>query len=123
MLASFAMQESGCNAGATGGNGEAGLMQIAPPNCESGNNCWDVDYNIRRGAQLLSSMIKQNNGNVIAAIGSYNGWQPQQTTYDSATAAARDGNCHAQNNLDYLHQFVNGWMQGVNGYSMGEYCR
>lgn len=37
MLASFAMQESTCNAGATGGNGEAGLMQIAPPNCEPGH--------------------------------------------------------------------------------------
>jgi len=36
MLASFAMQESTCNPGATGGGGEAGLMQIAPPNCESG---------------------------------------------------------------------------------------
>jgi membrane-bound lytic murein transglycosylase MltF len=36
MLASFAMQESTCNAGATGGNGEAGLMQISPPNCEAG---------------------------------------------------------------------------------------
>jgi hypothetical protein len=35
MLASFAMQESTCNPGATGGGGEAGLMQIAPPNCES----------------------------------------------------------------------------------------
>ena len=37
MLASFAMQESTCNAGATGGNGEAGLMQIAPENCQAGN--------------------------------------------------------------------------------------
>ena len=36
MLASFAMQESTCNPGATGGGGEAGLMQIAPPNCEAG---------------------------------------------------------------------------------------
>ena len=35
MLASFAMQESTCNPGVTGGGGEAGLMQIAPPNCES----------------------------------------------------------------------------------------
>lgn len=35
MLASFAMQESTCNPAVTGGGGEAGLMQIAPPNCES----------------------------------------------------------------------------------------
>jgi membrane-bound lytic murein transglycosylase MltF len=37
MIASFAMQESTCNPGATGGGGEAGMMQIAPPNCEAGN--------------------------------------------------------------------------------------
>ncbi|WWD21715.1 hypothetical protein CI109_106202 [Kwoniella shandongensis] len=33
MLASFAMQESTCNPSATGGNGEAGLMQLAHENC------------------------------------------------------------------------------------------
>lgn len=36
MLASFAMQESTCNPSVTGGGGEAGLMQIAPPNWEAG---------------------------------------------------------------------------------------
>jgi membrane-bound lytic murein transglycosylase MltF len=33
LLASFAMQESTCNQWATGGSGEAGLMQIALVNC------------------------------------------------------------------------------------------
>ena len=120
MLASFAMQESTCNPSVVGGNGEAGLMQIAPPNCEAGNDCWNVDYNIRRGAQLFSQMIDANGGNVLAAIGSYNGWQTGMTVGDG-TAAASQGNCFAQNNLDYLHQFCNGWMQNKNAYTMGSY--
>ena len=52
MLASFAMQESTCNAGATGGNGEAGLMQIAPPNCEAGNKCVPRGLLLRDRADL-----------------------------------------------------------------------
>jgi membrane-bound lytic murein transglycosylase MltF len=32
-LASFAMQESGCNADLQGGNGEQGMMQITPDKC------------------------------------------------------------------------------------------
>jgi len=120
MLASFAMQESTCNPGATGGNGEAGLMQITPANCEAGNNCWDVDYNIRRGAQLFRQMIDHSGGNVLQAIGAYNGWQ-LGLTIDSATAAKSRGHCAQQNNLDYLYQYTNGWMQNKNAYSMGRY--
>ncbi|GFZ51606.1 hypothetical protein JCM24511_09373, partial [Saitozyma sp. JCM 24511] len=122
MLASFALQESSCNAGATGGNGEAGLMQIAPSNCNppSGTSCWDVDYNIQRGAELFSNMISSNGGNVIAAVGSYNGWS-KGMTYADATAEASEGDCSAQNNLDYLTQFFNGWMQGKSGSSLGTY--
>lgn len=33
LLAAIALQESTCNAGATGRNGEEGLMQITPANC------------------------------------------------------------------------------------------
>lgn len=34
MLASFAMQESGCNRTARGQSMEVGIMQIAPDNCK-----------------------------------------------------------------------------------------
>ncbi|CAD6582735.1 MAG: hypothetical protein TREMPRED_003374 [Tremellales sp. Tagirdzhanova-0007] len=124
MLASFAMQESTCNPWATGGNGEAGLMQIAPENCggapsgEGSQGCWDVDFNIQRGAKLFSDMINSNGGNVIAAIGSYNGWNLKMT-YADATAEASEGDCSAQNNLDYVYQFTNGWMQNKLGSSIG----
>jgi len=40
-------------------------------------------------------------------------------THSDATAAAGRGDCSAQNNLDYLYQFFNGWMQGKNGYDLG----
>jgi len=120
MLASFAMQESTCRPEVTGGGGEAGLMQIAPPNCEDGHNCWDVDYNIRRGAQLFRKMIDDSGGNVLQAIGAYNGW-PLGLTVGQATAAKSRGQCLSQNNLDYLYQYTNGWMQNKDANSMGRY--
>ncbi|WVQ79815.1 hypothetical protein IAT38_001915 [Cryptococcus sp. DSM 104549] len=107
MLASFAMQESTCNPSVTGGNGEAGLMQLTKENCGGapGGNCYDVDFNIQRAAELFSNMISANGGNVLLSIGSYNG----------------QGRCAAQNNLDYIHQFCNGWMQNKSGYELGTY--
>ena len=42
-------------------------------------------------------------------------------TVADATAAASEGDCTAQNNLDYLTQVVNGWMQGKDGTTLGSY--
>ncbi|OWZ55237.1 transglycosylase SLT domain-containing protein [Cryptococcus neoformans] len=122
MLASFAMQESTCNPSVTGGNGEAGLMQLASENCGGApnGNCYDVNFNIQRAAELFSGLISSNGGNVLLAIGSYNGWY-SGLTYASGTAAASRGQCSAQNNLDYIHQFCNGWMQNKGGYTLGTY--
>jgi len=44
-------------------------------------------------------------------------------TADDAQAAKWQGNCHAQNNLDYLHQLFNGWCQGKSAYTMGTWCK
>jgi len=43
MMASFAMQESGCNPNTVGGGGEQGLMQITSEKCVGapGGNCKD----------------------------------------------------------------------------------
>ncbi|ODO08558.1 transglycosylase SLT domain-containing protein [Cryptococcus wingfieldii CBS 7118] len=122
MLASFAMQESTCNPSITGGNGEAGLMQLTAANCEGApdGNCYDVDFNIQRATKLFADLISSNGGNVLLAIGSYNGWY-SGLTQAAGTAAASTGQCSAQNNLDYLHQFCNGWMQGKSGYNLGTY--
>lgn len=84
-------------------------------------SCYDVNFNIQRAAELFSSLISSNGGNVLLAIGSYNGWY-SGLTYAAGTAAASQGQCHAQNNLDYIHQFCNGWMQNKSGYTLGTYC-
>jgi hypothetical protein len=55
------------------------------------------------------------------AAGSYNGWFVGMT-YSDATAAASTGSCGAQNNLDYVSQLFNGWMQGRDGTVIGQYC-
>ncbi|WVO18409.1 hypothetical protein L204_106126 [Cryptococcus depauperatus] len=122
MLASFAMQESTCNPSATGKNGEAGLMQLTSDNCRGAPNedCYNIDFNIQRGAELFSNLINANGGNVLLAFGAYNGWV-KGLTVDAATAAAGQGRCAAQNNLDYLHQVCNGWLLGKSGYDLGSY--
>lgn len=76
--------------------------------------------------------------NLLLAIGGYNGWQPGQTVGSVRSAAV----CTQQQNLDYLFQcvqagrsrnvtrlnisvtrFTNGWIQGIDGHSMGQYCQ
>ena len=44
-------------------------------------------------------------------------------TYADATRAASQGDCSAQNNLDYLYQFLNGWILNKNGYDYGHFCK
>lgn len=120
LLASFAMQESGCNPSAVGGAGEQGLMQITKDKCGNApsGNCQDIDYNIKTGAEYFANILAANNGDVFTTIGQYNGWRLGMT-YSDATSAANTSCCKCQNNLDYLHQFCNGWLQGVNGYQAG----
>ncbi|OCH89780.1 hypothetical protein OBBRIDRAFT_793932 [Obba rivulosa] len=114
MLASISMQESSCRPSAVGGGGEQGLMQITPDKCQAapGGNCQDPTYNIMTGAKFFADTLASNNNNVLQTIGNYNGW-PWGMTYDSATAAATSNCCTCQNNLDYIHQTVNGWLQNI----------
>ncbi|KAF8718629.1 Transglycosylase SLT domain, partial [Rhizoctonia solani] len=120
MIASIMMQESSCNKDTVGGGGEQGLMQITHEKCAGapGGNCRDPWFNIHTGARYLKGQVDANGGNVLKAIGSYNGWVDGMTI-DSATAARWSACCRCQNNLDYLHQFLNGWLQGKDAYSNG----
>ncbi|KAF8070644.1 glycoside hydrolase family 23 protein [Lyophyllum atratum] len=117
MLASFAMQESSCNPNTVGGAGEQGLMQITKEKCAGapGGNCRDPDFNIRTGAKYFADTLKNNGGDLLLSIGSYNGWH-KGLTFGKATAAAKTSCCTCQNNCDYLHQFLNGWLQNMNAY-------
>ncbi|KZT52570.1 glycoside hydrolase family 23 protein, partial [Calocera cornea HHB12733] len=107
-LASFAMQESTCNPGAVGPNGEQGLMQLTVDKCGGapGGNCQDVWFNINTGANYIQTTISQAGGNVVEAVGQYNGWQTGQTI----SSVISNGNCGAQQNLDYLNEFFNYWL-------------
>ncbi|KIY74392.1 glycoside hydrolase family 23 protein [Cylindrobasidium torrendii FP15055 ss-10] len=118
MMASFALQESTCNPATTGGGGEAGLMQLTSDKCGNapGGNCYDVDYNIRTATEYFAGLINNNGGTVLEAIGQYNGWF-KGMTYNDATDARYSSCCRCQRNLDYAHQFLNGWMQNINAYS------
>lgn len=111
-LASFAMQESSCQANAVGDNGGAfGLMQITADKCTSGVSCSDPDYNIKTAAKYFRDTLDSVNGDLLLAIGQYNGW-PSGMSYQQATAAANSGCCVCQNNLDYQNQMLNYWAQG-----------
>ncbi|KAF8348344.1 glycoside hydrolase family 23 protein [Amanita rubescens] len=117
LLASFAMQESSCIPDAVGGGGEQGLMQISKDKCSDAPNgdCKNPDYNIGTAAKFFHGLLASNNGNVLVCIGSYNGWF-EGMTYNDATAAAKSKCCRCQENLAYIHQFVNGWLQGIDAH-------
>lgn len=117
LLMSFAMQESTCNPSVKGKNGEIGMMQLTPDKCAN-KNCWDATTNIRTAAEYFKSQLDAFGGNALQAIGIYNGWQ-KGLTYNRATS--QQYGCHAQNNLDYLNQLLNGWAQGKVGYKMKVY--
>ncbi|KAL5528681.1 hypothetical protein ACEPAF_7818 [Sanghuangporus sanghuang] len=118
MLTAFAMQESSCRPDTVGGAGEQGLMQLTWDKCGGapGGNCKEPDFNIRTGAKYIADTLAANNGDVLLTIGQYNGWT-RGLTYDRATAAANTNCCRCQNNCDYLHQFVNGWLQNIDAYT------
>jgi membrane-bound lytic murein transglycosylase MltF len=73
---SIGMQESGCNPAAEGARGEQGIMQVAGNACDnSAGDCKEPWYNIHKGAEILvEKMGKNPDGNIIEALGKYNGW-------------------------------------------------
>ncbi|CUA74820.1 hypothetical protein RSOLAG22IIIB_05715 [Rhizoctonia solani] len=118
LIASFANQESGCNPGTIGGGDEQGLMQITPDKCGGApnGNCLDPDFNIRTAIAYFASELTRHNGSILHTIGAYNGWY-EGMTVPAATAAANTSCCRCQQNLDYIHQMCNGWIQGVDAYA------
>ncbi|KAK0461289.1 glycoside hydrolase family 23 protein [Desarmillaria tabescens] len=111
LMASFALQESTCNPSTTGGAGEAGLMQLTPDKCYDApnGNCYDPDYNISAGFKYFAERLAANNGDFLLTCGNYNGWF-KGMTYANGPC------CRCQNNLDYLQQLANGFLQNVNAY-------
>lgn len=112
LLAAFAMQESGCNPYATGAGGSAGLLQLSPDKCTN-SNCYDPWANIYIGARYLKSLLDAD-PNIVQAVGNWNGWYKGMTFAN--VRSALDWNCYAQQNLDYLQQYFNGWLQDIDAY-------
>ncbi|KAH9022246.1 lysozyme-like protein [Lactarius hengduanensis] len=121
LLASIAMQESSCIPSAVGGAGEQGLMQLTHEKCKGapGGNCQDIDFNIRIGAEFFATLLAANKGDIFTTIGKYNGWYHWHDICAYYYTFAANTCCRCQNNLDYVHQFVNGWLQGINAYDAG----
>ncbi|KAF9568057.1 lysozyme-like protein [Agrocybe pediades] len=118
IMASFAMQESGCNPATVGGGGEQGLMQITKEKCAGapGGDCKDPEFNIATATKFFAQTLSNSGGNILQAVGQYNGWHIGLTKW-AAFAAANSACCRCQNNGDYLMQFFNGWILNVNAYS------
>jgi len=116
VLAAIALQESSCNPNADAGT--IGLMQITTDKCDvPQNECKQPDNNVRIGTKYLADLLQQNNNNIVACMGQYNGWFTGMTIAD-ATKAASQGHCAWQQNLDYLQQFFNGWLQNKDPYAL-----
>ncbi|KAI1818238.1 glycoside hydrolase family 23 protein [Poronia punctata] len=130
ILAFIAMQESSCNADA--GGPTPGLMQCEPTNCPNGQgSCqYPVEDNTDCGAKVLADALEAAGGNAVRALGAYNGW----FTAEDWGASMNDGNgltvdypCGkgqehgAPQNLDYLHETLNGWFQGKDIYGGDAY--
>ncbi|PVF95113.1 hypothetical protein CPB86DRAFT_604918 [Serendipita vermifera] len=112
-LAAFAMQESSCRPYVTGSGGTIGLLQLSPDKCV-GRDCYDPGTNIEIGAKYLQTLLSADQ-NIVLAVGSWNGWFAGMS-YNDATGAMHT-DCYTQRNLDYLHQYFNGWLQGIDPYS------
>ncbi|GAA6039108.1 hypothetical protein JCM8097_005329 [Rhodosporidiobolus ruineniae] len=121
LLSALAMQESSCNPSTIGDSGGAfGLMQITEDKCGSAPNgdCSDPEYNVETAAAYFAQTLKSHDGDVLLTLGAYNGWY-EGLTYSAATAAASGSCCECQNNLDYHHQMLNGWLLGRDGSQLG----
>jgi len=112
MMSAFAMQESSCQANAES-SGTVGLFQLSPDKC-NGVNCYDPTTNIKIAAQFIKTTLASYDNNVVKMMGYYNGWENGIKTSDL------DGvPCGQQQNFNYPHQMLNGWMHGIDGNTIG----
>ena len=117
LLAAIAMEESHCDPGVSDSGNPAnagGIMQIQGQD-EKGST--DPATNILQGAHELRRHLDGAHGNVLEAVGLYNGWQ-KGLVVKTMIHPPWGG---ASMNLDYVHQVVNGWCQGLEGYDIGSF--
>jgi hypothetical protein len=115
------MQESSCNADA--GGPTPGLMQVSCENYPNGECTDSIQDNVNAGSNYLRSQLEQYGGNAIAAFGSYNGWFQAGSGLNGDKGLTEDYPCSEEGqsnglpqNLNYLHQVMNGWLLGMDVY-------
>ncbi|GIK05214.1 hypothetical protein Aspvir_009318 [Aspergillus viridinutans] len=121
VLAVIAMQESSCNANA--GGPTPGLMQVSCDNYPNGQCTDSIQDNVDAGTHYLKSQLDASGGNAIKALGSYNGWFTAGSGLNGNRGLTQDYPCSAEGkahgmpqNLDYVHQVLNGWIMGLDVY-------
>lgn len=125
ILAFIAMQESSCNANA--GGPTPGLMQCEPANCQNGKRTcqFPIQDNVDCGAHVLRQGLDNSGGNAVHALGLYNGWftAEDRTGLNGGKGltegypCSKEGRAHGvPQNLNYLHETLNGWFQGYDMY-------
>jgi hypothetical protein len=98
-------------------------MQVACKNHPHGQCTKEVAKNVKAGTVFLRKQLDPSNNTAIKAIGHYNGW------FTAAEAGGKNGDeglteghpCSPEGrhngdsqNLEYLHQTLNGWFVGLN---------
>ena len=102
-------------------------MQCHPDNCQNGqSSCqYPVEDNVDCGAWYLQQALESSGGNAVHALGSYNGWFTAGdwgAGQNGGRGVTEDYPCGAgrqfgyPQNLDYLHETLNGWFQGYDVY-------
>ncbi|CAI7677045.1 hypothetical protein N7533_000251 [Penicillium manginii] len=121
ILAVLAMQESSCNADA--GGPTPGLMQVSCENYPNGKCTDSIQDNVNAGANYFHGQLKETGGNAIQAFGRYNGWFVAGSGLNQNKGLTEDYPCSSEGrsngepqNLDYVHQVLNGWLLGLDVY-------
>lgn len=120
------MQESSCNASA--GGPTPGLMQVSCANYPDGQCTDSIQDNVDAGTNYLASQLVAAGGNAIRAFGSYNGWFTKGSGLNGDKGLTQHYPCSEEGqsngvpqNLDYLHQVMNGWLIGLDVYGDGSW--
>ncbi|EFZ00742.1 transglycosylase SLT domain protein [Metarhizium robertsii] len=121
ILAFIAFHESSCNADAPGP--APGLFQCDPSNCQNGmKQCQrPIMENSDCGAHVLRVALNRAGGNIVYALGLYNGWftAGDRTGLNGGKGLTEEYPCSGEGrafrvppDLNYLHDMLNGWFQG-----------
>jgi hypothetical protein len=108
-------------------------MQVACENYPDGScDNKSVQDNVNAGASVLMDNLSSAGGNIILAMGWYNGWFTAGSGLNGNRGITKDYPCSDEGkshgdpqNLDYVMQVLNGWFLGMDVYGsdswIGEY--